>query len=207
MLRILGRASSINVRKVLWTCAEIGLPFHREDWGAGFRATSDPSFTTLNPNAMVPVVVDGAFALWESNTICRWLAAEQGRTDLLPSAPRERADVERWMDWQLGDLNNAWRPAFLGLVRRSPQHQDAAAIAGSVAEWNRLMAILDAQLDRGGPFVCGPAFTVADIVLGLSAHRWYATPIERPPLTRLRAWYERVTARPAFAAQGCGEHP
>ncbi|MDH4061653.1 MAG: glutathione S-transferase [Aquincola sp.] len=207
MLKILGRASSINVRKVLWTCVELGRPFEREDWGVGFRPTSDDSFRALNPNALVPVIVDEGFVLWESNTICRWLAAEHGRSDLLPSAPRERACVERWMDWQLGDLNNAWRPAFMGLVRRSPRHQDAAAIADSTVEWNRLMAILDAQLGSGGPFVCGTTFTLADIVLGLSAHRWYATPIDRPPLPRLRAWYECVTARPAFSSQGCGEHP
>ena len=100
MLKILGRASSINVRKVLWTCAEIGLPFEREDWGIGFKPTSDAAFTALNPNALVPVVIvppsggkpplppaggestwerpgidsDGDFVLWESNTICRWLA-------------------------------------------------------------------------------------------------------------------------------------
>ncbi len=35
MLKILGKAASINVRKVLWTCDELGLPFEREDWGSG----------------------------------------------------------------------------------------------------------------------------------------------------------------------------
>ena len=36
MLKILGRASAINVRKVLWTCAELDLAFEREDWSTGF---------------------------------------------------------------------------------------------------------------------------------------------------------------------------
>jgi glutathione S-transferase len=199
---VLGRASSINVRKVMWTCAEIGRPFVREDWGQGFRPTSDPAFVALNPHAQVPVAVDGDFVMWESNTICRWLAAEAARTDLLPAAPRERAQVERWMDWQLGDLNNAWRPAFMGLVRRSPQHQDAQAIAASAAEWNRLMTRLDAQLQRSGAFVAGRDFTLADIVLGLSTQRWLATPIERPALVALAAWYAQLVQRPAFVAQG-----
>ena len=201
MLRLLGRASSINVRKVRWTCAEIGRPFEREDWGIGFRPTSDPAFLALNPNAQVPVIVDGEFVLWESNTICRWLAAEARRTDLLPAAPRERASVERWMDWQLGDLNNAWRYAFMGLVRGSPKHQDPQAIAASAAEWNRLMALLDVQLLRTQACVAGDHFTLADIVLGLSTQRWLATPIERPALPSLQAWFERVAARSAFAAQ------
>ena len=41
--------------------------------------------------------------------------------------------------------------------------------------------------------------TVADIPLGCVAYRWYALPIERPELPNLRAWYQRLTARPAFA--------
>jgi glutathione S-transferase len=207
MLRLLGRASSINVRKVMWTCAEIGRPFAREDWGVGHRPTSDPAFLALNPNAQVPVVVDGDFVLWESNAICRWLAAESGRTDLLPTAARERASVERWMDWQLGDLNNAWRYAFMGLVRASPKHRDPQAIAASAGEWNRLMALLDAQLLRTQAGVAGAGFTLADIVLGLSTQRWLATPIERPPLPALQAWFERVAARPAFVAQELAQFP
>ncbi len=73
MLQILGKASSINVRKVLWACAELGLPFEREDWGSGFKATDAPEFVALNPNAMVPVIRDGEFVLWESNSIIRYL--------------------------------------------------------------------------------------------------------------------------------------
>ncbi|MEG1116955.1 MAG: glutathione S-transferase N-terminal domain-containing protein, partial [Janthinobacterium sp.] len=76
MLKILGKAASINVRKVLWTCEELDLPYEREDWGSGFRSTDDPAFLALNPNAMVPVLVDGDLVLWESNTICRYLCAQ-----------------------------------------------------------------------------------------------------------------------------------
>ena len=56
MLRILGRASSINVRKVLWACAEFEVAFEREDWGSGFQATDRAEFLALNPNAMIPVI-------------------------------------------------------------------------------------------------------------------------------------------------------
>jgi glutathione S-transferase len=198
VLKILGRASSINVRKVLWTCAEIGLPFEREDWGIGFQPTSDPTFTALNPNALVPVVRDGDFVLWESNTICRWLASEQQRDDLLPRAPRDRALVERWMDWQATELNSAWRYAFYALVRNSAQHQDAKEIEASVAQWNRTMRLLDAQLKSTGAFAAGPRFTLADIVLGVSTHRWLSTPIERPTLPHVAAHHKRLCERPGF---------
>ncbi len=79
MLRVLGKASSINVRKVLWTCQELGLPLAREDWGSGFRSTQEPAFLALNPNGLVPVLIDGERVLWESNTICRYLAGREGR--------------------------------------------------------------------------------------------------------------------------------
>lgn len=207
MLKILGRVSSINVRKVLWTCAEIGLPFEREDWGIGFRPTSEPAFTALNPNALIPVAIDGDFVLWESNTICRWLASEQRRTDLLPAEPRARALVERWMDWQATELNNAWRYAFMARVRRSPAFREESAVAASAAEWNRLMGLLDAQLERSGAYAAGADFTLADVLLGLSVQRWRSTPIERPALPALAHYFERIAARPAWHAAGCGDHP
>lgn len=202
MLKILGKAASINVRKVLWTCAELGLPFEREDWGAGFRATDEPAFVRLNPNAMVPVLIDGDFVLWESNAICRYLCAKAQRADLLPLEPQARALVEQWMDWQLADLNNSWRYAFMSLVRNSAQHQDAALLAAGVADWNRHIAILERQLAHGLPFVTGATFTLADVVLGLSVNRWLMTPLQHPEHPLVAAYYERLSQRPGFMQYG-----
>ncbi|MDX2222294.1 MAG: glutathione S-transferase N-terminal domain-containing protein [Rhodospirillaceae bacterium] len=198
MIRLLGRTGSINVRKVLWTLREIGVPFaHEAEWGTPARPTSAPVFLALNPNGLVPVLVDEAGAVWESNTICRYLAAAFGRADLLPAGAEARAQVERWMDWQATDLNTAWRPAFMGLVRRDPRFADPTGIERSAQNWNRLMGVLDGQLARAGDYVCGRTFTLADIVLGVSAHRWSMTPIARPALPHVRAWFARLKARPA----------
>ncbi len=222
-LRVLGRAGSINVRKVLWTGVELGLDVLREEVDV-----SADAFRALNPNAMMPVLIDararpvaasasassaGApvpaaatpspFVLWESNAICRYLAAQEGRHDLLPADPRERAPIEQWMDWQATELNNSWRYAFMGLVRRSPAHQDAALLAAGVAGWNRHMTILAEQLQRsGGPFVMGARFTLADVVLGLSTHRWRAAPIEHAALPVLETYYQRLCERPGFFVYG-----
>jgi glutathione S-transferase len=201
-LRILGKPISINVRKVLWLCDELALPFELEPWGAGYRDPDTPEFRALNPNAMVPVIVDGDAVLWESNTICRYLAGKQGRVDLLPTDPLERAYVEQWMDWQGGDLNNSWRYAFMSLVRHSPAHQDVQAVEASAASWNRHMAILERQLEKAGDFVTGPTFTLADVGLGLSVNRWFMTPIERPELPRVRAYYDRLATRDGFRRHG-----
>ena len=200
MLKILGKAASINVRKVLWTCEELDLPHEREDWGSGFRSTDDPAFLALNPNAMVPVLLDGDLVLWESNTICRYLCAQAGRDDLLPSMPRARAEVEKWMDWQMGDLNNSWRYAFMSLVRQSPAHQDAAQLAAGIAGWNKMMGVLEQQLQRTGAFVCGEQFTLADIVLGLSVKRWLMAPMQRPDYPAIAAYHARLADKTAVFA-------
>jgi glutathione S-transferase len=202
MLKVLGKPTSINVRKVLWTCEEIGRAVDLEPYGAGFRPIDTPEFTALNPNALVPVIVDDGLVLWESNTICRYLAGRAQRDDLLPFAPAPRARVEQWMDWQATDLNSAWRYAFMSLVRQSAAHQDPAAIAASVAEWNRLMRIADGQIARTGAFIAGNAFTLADVVVGLSTHRWFMAPIERPALRALQEYYERLSDRPGFRLHG-----
>ena len=192
-MRLIGKPTSINVRKVLWTCAAIGLPATPEPWGS-----EHPELLAINPNNMVPVLVDDGSALWESNTICRYLAGKHGRADLLPAEPMARAQVEKWMDWQATELNNAWRHAFMGLVRGHPAYADSAAIAASAANWNRHMALLDRQLD-GRAYAAGERFTLADVVLGLSTNRWLSTPIERPPLPHVAAWYARLAAQAGFA--------
>ena len=206
-MRLLGRLSSINVRKAAWTCEETGLDFTQEDWGAGFRPTQDPGFLALNPFGLIPVLVDGDVVVRESNSICRYLAAKAGRHDLLPSDPAGRASVEQWMDWQATDLNGSWNYAFLALVRKNPAYADPAQIARSLAEWDRLMGLLDRHLEARGPYVTGKIFTLADIVLGLSAHRWRATPHDLPDRPAVTAWYDRLCERPAFRKYGPGGGP
>ena len=207
MLKILGKSSSINVRKVLWTCAELNLPYELEEWGSGFRPTDVPEFRALNPNALVPVVIDAGQALWESNTICRYLVSREGRTDLLPADPLARAQVEMWMDWQATEFNNSWRYAFMALVRKSPKHTDSAAIAAGIADWNRHAAIVDARLADTGGYIAGGAFTLADVVIGLSVQRWLAAPLHRPDLPALAAYVERLREREGFLLHGCNGMP
>lgn len=193
MFVLYGKPTSINVRKVLWLCAELDLPL-----------THDPTpapdlLATLNPNRQVPVLRDGDVVLWESNSICRYLSARQGRTDLLPALAQDRAKVEQWMDWQATDLNSAWRHVFMARVRRHPDFADGDAAEASLVHWNQLMTLLDAQLATTDGYVVGNTFTLADIVLGLSTQRWRSTPGSKPALPHLEAWFERLRPRPGFA--------
>jgi glutathione S-transferase len=202
MLKILGRATSINVRKVLWTCAELNLPFEREDWGTGFRSTDTPEFLSLNPNGMVPVLKDGDFVLWESNSIIRYLAARYSGEHLYPTDPLARARVDQWMDWQATDLNKSWSYPFLALVRKLPSHQDREALAAACASWSRHMGILDRQLQSTGRFVAGEHFTLADIPIGLSVNRWFGTPFPRPEFPSVTAYFEQLSQRDGYRMFG-----
>jgi glutathione S-transferase len=193
MLRILGKASSINVRKVLWACEEIGIAYTRADDGPELLQ---------NPNGLVPVIVDGDFVLWESNSIIRYLANKWGACALLPAEPQARAEVDRWIDWQATEFNSAWRYAFSAIVRKNPAFNDVGQIEESKKQWTRMVAILDGQLARTGGYVVGPSFALADIPIGLSVNRWFLTPFERPAFAHVEAYYERLGTRPAFLKHG-----
>ena len=119
MLKLLGRSSSINVRKVLWTLAELRVDYTHEEWGTELLSLQSPTFLALNPNAMVPVLQHDGLTLWESNAICRYLASRFERPDLLPTNVAKRARVEQWMDWQATELNSSWRYAFIDQAGKS----------------------------------------------------------------------------------------
>ncbi|HNB25704.1 MAG TPA: glutathione S-transferase family protein [Alphaproteobacteria bacterium] len=207
MLQVFGRTRSINVRKVLWTCDEIGVAYEHAELPPGVASLRDPAYLALNPNGLIPVIRDGDFVLWESNAICRYLAAQHGRTDLLPAEPAARALVEQWMDWQVTELNGAWAYAFLALARKDPAYADPQQIAASAAAWNRQMGILDAQLRKTGAHAAGATFTLADIVVGLSVHRWLSTPIAQADCPAVVAYCQRLRSRPAFGPHARAEVP
>lgn len=200
MLRIWGRTSSSNVMKVLWLCEELAIPFERIDAGGTFGRTRDPDYLAKNPNALVPTIEeDDGFTLWESNSILRYLARTRGAgRPIYPADPREAADCERWMDWQLAALNPPMTTIFFTYVRIPEPERDLAAAGKARDAAERLWAMVEAKLGRN-PFVCGAELTLADIVLGIYAHRWFSLPVTRPPMPALEAWYARLKSRPGYA--------
>jgi len=117
MLKIWGRTNSINVQKALWCCAELNLPFERVDAGMAFGIVEPPAYRTLNPNGRIPAIEDDGYALWESNTIVRYLSMKHGLGSLCPSDLLARFDAEHWMDWQLTTLDRPLRTVFWALGR------------------------------------------------------------------------------------------
>lgn len=204
MLKVYGHPDSINVRKVLWLCAELDLPYARIDWGGygRFRSVDEPAFRALNPVGMIPAIDDGGTVVWESNVILRYLASKADRQDLLPADPAGRAGIEQWMDWQASDFNNSWRACFMGLVRKNPAIAPDA-IAASLQQFNRMVGIVDTQLARSGGHIAGERFTLADIPIGLAIHRWYAVPMDgRLDYRYVAAYYDRLNARSGYRLHG-----
>jgi glutathione S-transferase len=199
VLRIWGRSNSINVQKVLWCCEELDIRYQRVDVGGPFGGNKEPEYLQLNPNGLVPTISDGGFVLWESNAIVRYLAAKHGMGTLCPEDLAERADADRWMDWQLGTLWASFRAAFVGLIRTPPEKRDRANIARAIRKTAGNLDLLDAHL-AGRDYVTGPSLTVADIPLGVTAYRWFTLDIERPAMPNLEAWYERLRARGPYRA-------
>jgi glutathione S-transferase len=197
MLKIWGRANSINVQKVLWCCGELGLQYDRIDAGNEFGVIKTPEYRALNPNALVPTIEDGDFQLWESNVIVRYLAQKSQDNRLCPADITTRFDAERWMDWQATVFWPALRPLFIELIRTPPANRDTSAIARGESLSLAAARILDARLsDR--TFLAGGSFSMGDIPAATTVHRWYALNIHHPELPNLQRWYQLMTQRQPF---------
>ena len=196
MLKLWGRLSSINVRKVVWALQEIGVPFERIDAGLQFGLVHTPEYAARNPNQLVPLLQDGDFTLWESNTIVRYLCAKYGGDTLYPQALARRFDAERWMDWQQTTLNPAGSPAFKQLFRTPADLRQPALIEASRAAMAPLIALLDAHLATR-TWMLGDAFTMADIPIACDVHRWWGLPLPPPAAPNVQRWFNAVMARSA----------
>ena len=197
MLKILGRKTSSNVQKVLWACGELELPFDRDDIGGPFGGNDQPDYLALNPNGVVPTIIDDGFVLWESNSCTRYLAAKHGAGTLWPDDLQVRADAERWMDWQLTVCSPSLVPVFRGLIRTPPEKRDMAAITAARDGLSRSMSMLDANLAERR-FMAGDNFTIGDIPVGIAAYRWFEMPIEREDYPNLKRWFDELAQRAPF---------
>ena len=196
MLHLWGRLSSINVRKVVWTIQELGLPAQRTDAGSAFGLVREPDYLARNPNGLVPLIEDEGLVLWESNSIVRYLCARHAPGTLYPEALPARFVAEQWMDWQQTTLNPAGRDAFMQWIRTPAAERDGARIAASVARTEPLLALLDTHLSRQA-WMAGDDFTMADIPIGCEIHRWWGLPQPRPHWAHLERWYAQLLQRPA----------
>ena len=197
MLKIWGRATSINVQKVMWAVGELKIPHERIDVGGPFGKNRDAAYLAMNPNGLVPTLEEDDFILWESNSIVRYLAAKYGAGTLEPSDLRERASASRWMDWQLSVCSPAIHGLFWGLIRTPPEKRDHAHINESREKTTAAMKIIDAQLGKTA-HIAGETFSMGDIPTALTVFRFYKLVPEHTGLDNMARWYKSIEQRPAF---------
>ena len=196
MLKIWGRKNSSNVRKALWCAEELGLDYEAIDAGGAFGVVDTPQYRAMNPTGRGPVIEDGDFVLWESNTIVRYLCAKHASA-FYPSDVQARASAEKWMDWTTSTLAEPFKAVFWGVVRTPAEQQNWDSInAGRQACIDALATVEQALAEQ--PYLSGSVFGMGDIPLGCFIYAWFEMPIERPAMPHLEAWYQRLQQRPAY---------
>jgi glutathione S-transferase len=204
VIKLWGRSTSSNVMKVIWLLEELGLDYERIDAGGAFGGTDTPHYRAMNPLGLIPALEEDDFSLFESNAILRYICnAHAPRSAIYPEAPRDRASVEAWMDFQQTALSQHQSIVFRGLIRTKPENRDNASIASAINEAAKIWSILDA-LFAAHPYVAGNGITLADFAFGPHVHRWFNMSFERPDAPQLYAWYQGLLARPAFKAHCTG---
>lgn len=199
MITLWGRNNSTNVKKVLWTLEELGVPYNQILAGLEHGLNHDAEYLAMNPNGLVPLLRDDEthLVLWESNTIVRYLLAQYGKNSLWIEDPARRAPGEKWMDWANGNLSPAHRGILMGLVRTPPEKRDAAAIAASKQACEAQFAILDNALAQT-PWLSGDEFGAGDIAVAPFVYNLFNATDGWTPRPHLQAWYQKLADRPAY---------
>lgn len=199
MITVWGRTTSSNVQTVMWAIAELELEHVRIDAGGPFGGLDTPEFASMNPNRLVPVLRDGDQYLWESASIVRYLGARYGSEQFWPKDPLKRARLDQWGDWTKTTLVPAFLTnVFLPMMRNKPGTRDEVALAKGVAGLANIMRVLDARL-ADGPYLGNAEPCFADIIAGTLLYRYFTLEIERAELVNVKAYYDRLMQRPAYA--------
>ncbi|MGE4609891.1 MAG: glutathione S-transferase [Paracoccaceae bacterium] len=199
MIKVWGRKTSSNVQALMWRIGDLGLEHIRYDIGHRYGGTDTPEFIAMNPNKTIPVLQDGEnAALWETGAVLRYLANQYGDDLFWPKDFLVRTNVDKWAEWaKLNVASGFTVPVFWNVVRTAPKDRDHETIQGVVRRLEQKLQIADQRLQTNS-YLAGSDFTLADIQFGHILFRYYDVEIERAELSALRAYYDRLTRRPAF---------
>ena len=198
MIVVHGRANSSNVQKVLWLFDEIGLPFERIDRGGRFGGLDDPDYRALNPNGLVPTVIDGELVLWESQAILRHYARQHPGAALFPGNAADAVRSDMLLDWNITTLWPPLRAPYLA-VERQGRPRDSAEVQQALDQLHGPLDILEGLL--AGRDYIGGTFGIGDIPAAVSLSRWVFLGRDLARWPAVAAWYRRCSARPAFQAR------
>ena len=199
MLRIWGRRNSFNVQKVMWLVGELCLDHQHINAGGSFGGLDDPQFLRMNPHGRIPVIDDDGVIVWEShsNSIIRYLSAKYASGSLWSEDAAQRSLADRWMDWALATLQRDFMDLFWGFYRTPEERRDLQKIKILVARCAEHFSLLDRHL-AGKRYLADEHITMADIPAGTSLYRYFELEIDRPQISNVSAWYDRLRRRVAY---------
>ncbi|MDE0303698.1 MAG: glutathione S-transferase family protein [Albidovulum sp.] len=186
-----GRASSVNVQKVLWTLAELEIEFERIDAGWTYGRTNTEDFAVMNPNRLIPVWQEEGLTLWESHAIVRHLAAR--RPKIIGHGPI----ADQWMEYVTSTLQPPFIGVFFQKVRMRPKERSEEALAAHAQALNKSLAIIDARLAKSG-WLDGEGFSTAEIAMGAPMHRVFDVDWPRGDFPAICSWLDRLRKRAAY---------
>ncbi|MFN3568783.1 MAG: glutathione S-transferase family protein [Polaromonas sp.] len=181
---------------------ELGLPFEKVLVDTSTGAHRTETYRQLNPNGLVPTLVDGELVLYETAAICLHLSDTHPEAGLAPPLGSvERADCYKWLMWLTNTLQATLIVYFYPERSVAPGNSAGAAEVRAQAEL-RIAGMLD-QLDtelakRGGPWFAGKAYSLLDAYV-FTLCRWtrnFASPAARTR-PQLGPYLQRMLARPA----------
>ena len=191
---------SPNARRVLLTAAYLGLRLDEQVIDVANGEHKSPDYLALNPNGMIPTLVDGPLTLWESRAIIQYLASKKPESGLLGRNEADRADITRWLTWDAAHLSPPvgtliFETLFKPMLGLGAPNQEA--IQRATGEVRRFFAVLDASL-IGRTHMAGGGLTIAD--LGTAATLTYAERLQLPVagFANLAPWLGRIAALEAW---------
>ena len=193
---------------------EIGVPFELALVDRSQQAHKSPAYLRLNPNGLIPVLVDGELVLYETAAICLHLADTHPQAALAPAlGSPQRAHFYKWLVWLTNSLQSSLIAYFYPERWVDAGNEAGAAQVKAHAQLRvaGLLQQIDEQLAaHGGPWLLGERYSAVD-PYALMLCRWTRGFAERPARSyrHIGPYLQRVLARPAvqqaFAAEGLSE--
>ena len=198
MLTVYGRKSSANVQKVRWICSEGNLEFKTEIVGGKYGGLTSLEFISLNPNSTIPVLKDGDFILYESNSIIKYIS---DKFDILRSDTQETIALNnQWIDWSSSvfGLNCSTYTAHNILL---PVEQRNTTLASEAKKKLYLcFKLLNEQLEKTN-YLLENELSLADIPVGCWIHRCVVLGLEIEEFKSLGNLYVNLKGRSAFRTE------
>jgi glutathione S-transferase len=190
-----GIARSRAIRN-LWMAYELGIPFEHDQVGFGPEGCRSPAFLKINPNGHIPALSDDGVVVWESLAINLYLAKKAGGP-LAPANVVEDGLMTMWGFWAVTEVEPHAALALYNTTMYAPEKRDPAVVARALEALKAPLEVLEQALVKGGGYLVGGRFTVADLnLIGVSFYL-RATPQALAGKAAIRAWYEAGLARPA----------